>query len=64
MSLVSASARSRRRRCVSCATPPAARSLGDFLNQEERIMLLNFDEMTPVPMEHFKGGVGMPQARP
>ena len=27
-------------------------------------MLLNFDEMTPVPMEHFKGGVGTLQARP
>ena len=27
-------------------------------------MLLNFDEMTPVPMEHFKGGVGTLQVRP
>ena len=27
-------------------------------------MLLIFDEMTPVPMEHFKGGVGTLQARP
>ena len=27
-------------------------------------MLLNFDEMMPVPMEHFKGGVGTLQARP
>ena len=27
-------------------------------------MPLNFDEMTPVPMGHFKGGVGTLQARP